>query len=46
MGLITKFWNTLTTPEEWHPASIIAVGVVAMLALGLLFGDAFDSLSF
>lgn len=36
------FWHTLTTPEEWHTASIIVVGVAMALTLGVLFGEAFD----
>lgn len=37
-----NFWNTLTTPEEWHTASIIVVGIAFALCLGVLFGEAFD----
>lgn len=39
---VINFYNTLTTPEEWHTASIIVVGVAMALTLGVLFGEAFD----
>lgn len=42
MRLIAEFWKTLTTPEEWHTASIIVVGIAMALTLGVLFGEAFD----
>ena len=41
-NFVMTFWHTLTTPEEWHTASIIVVGVAMALTLGVLFGEAFD----
>lgn len=43
MRFIAEFWRTLTAPEEWHTASIAAVGAAAALLLGALFGEAFDA---
>ena len=31
------FWHTLTTPEEWHTASAVAVGIAGSVLLTLLF---------
>ena len=38
-----SFWHTLTTPEEWHTASIIVVGIAFAFCLCVLFGEAFDA---
>lgn len=43
MRFIAEFWRTLTSPEEWHTASIAVVGAAAALLLGALFGEAFDA---
>lgn len=37
------FWHTLTTPEEWHTASAVAVGIAGSVLLTLLFINAFDA---
>lgn len=36
-----KFFHTLTNPQEWHTASILAVGIIGSTYLTLLFIDAF-----
>lgn len=33
-----NFLHTLTTPEEWHPASIAVVGLAFVWALAVLAG--------
>lgn len=38
-----NFLHTLTTPEEWHPASIVVVGLAFVWALAVLAGAAFDA---
>lgn len=38
---IKDFYYTLITPEEWHTASILALGIVGSSFLTLLFIDAF-----
>lgn len=40
---IREFWETLTTPESWHPASIAVVGLAFVWALAVLAGAAFDA---
>ena len=37
-----SFWHTLTTPEEWHTGSIIAVGIAYAITFSFLMGEAFD----
>ena len=37
-----SFWNTLTTPEEWHTGSIIAVGIACAITFSFLMGEALD----
>lgn len=39
----TQFYHTLTTPEEWHTGSIIAVGVAYAITFSFLMGEAFDA---
>lgn len=43
MSFIKDFWHTLTTPEEWHTASIAIVGLAFVWALAVLAGAAFDA---
>lgn len=38
-----NFLHTLTTPEEWSPASVFAVGLAFIWALAVLAGAAFDA---
>ena len=38
------FWQTLTTPEEWHTASIVIVGFFFLWALSETLGRALDLL--
>ena len=40
---IKEFWETLTTPEGWHPVSVAVVGVAFIWALAILDGGAFDA---
>ena len=40
---IREFWETLTTPESWHPASVAVVGLAFAWALAILAGGAFDA---
>ncbi len=42
-NFIRAFYHTLTTPEEWHPASIAVVGLAFVWALAVLAGAAFDA---
>lgn len=42
-NFIRAFYHTLTTPEEWHPASIAVVGLAFVWALAVLAGTAFDA---
>ena len=39
----TQFYHTLTTPEEWHAGSIIAVGIAIVITFSFLMGEAFDA---
>ena len=43
MSFIKDFWHTLTTPEEWHTASAVVVGIAGSVLLTLLFINAFDA---
>lgn len=38
-----KFFHTLTNPQEWHTASIVAVGLALSWAFTWLFINAFDA---
>ena len=40
---IKEFWETLTTPESWHPAIVAVVGLAFAWALAILVGAAFDA---
>lgn len=40
---IKEFWETLTTPECWHPVSVAVVGVAFVWTLVILAGAAFDA---
>lgn len=34
-----KIWHTLTTPEEWHPGSLVAVGLMFLWTFAVLLGE-------
>lgn len=40
---IREFWETLTTPESWHPVSVAVVGLAFICALAILAGGALDA---
>lgn len=42
-GQMKTFLHTLTTPEEWSPVSLWAVGIMFALTLAVLAGNAFDA---
>lgn len=37
------FFHTLTTPEDWSPVSLWAVGIMFAFTLAVLAGNAFDA---
>ena len=43
MIFIKQFWHTLTSPEEWHTASAVVVGIAGSILMSLLFINAFDA---
>ncbi len=38
-----KFFDVLTSPEEWSLASIVLVGFAGAWTLAVVFGAAFDA---